>query len=175
MTAPFTVRAAPGDAPGLEARARALATPAGGRDAERWALVRFTLGGTPYAVELELLECAVTRLGTTGPLAGAPAGIRGLAFVDSVPHVAVDLLQRTSGVARDLAALALAPALVLRSEEGASAVCVEGPLELIDAPRPTSRPAVEGPLELAGRLDDGTLVLSSRWLLAWVASLGEGA
>ncbi|MDP1822802.1 MAG: hypothetical protein Q8L48_06160 [Archangium sp.] len=172
MTASLVVRVAPGDVAGLEARARDLSNPAGSGTAERWALVRFTLGGAPYAVELALLECVVTRLGTAGPLAGAPAGIRGLAFVDSVPHVAVDLVHRTSGVERELAALSQAPALVLRSEESASAVCVEGPLELVDAPRPASPSLAEGPV--AGRLADGTLVLSSQWLLSWVASLGEG-
>lgn len=175
MRAPLAVRAAPGAEAGLEERARELANlPQAGGD-ERRALVRFALGGTPYAVDLALLERVVTRLGTTGPLAGTPPAIRGLAFIDSVPHVAMDLLERTTGATRSLEALAQAPALVLRRDEGARAVCVEGPLELLDAPRAALGPTGDASrsLELEGRLPDGTLVLSGQWLLAWAASVEE--
>lgn len=177
MSARFEVRVAPGAEAGLEARARALASPPEAVTAALRPLVKFALDGTAYAVDLALLERVVTRLGPTGPLAGAPAAIRGLAFIDSVPHVAVDLLEHTTGAARSLEALAAAPALVLRREEGARAVCVEGPLELMDAARAPLRPAQDeaaGALEVEGRLPDGTLLLSGPGLLAWAAALEEG-
>jgi len=177
MRPPRTVRFAPRAEPELAARARALAAPAAaGEEGASRALVAFTLAGARYAVELGLVERVVARLGLAAPLAGAPAGLCGLAFIDGMPHLLVDFLEQLTHRTRSLEQLALAPALVLQADTGALALCVEGPLELVDAPRLLAgdgAPATSA-LGLSGRLPDGTLVLTSAWVLEWAASLRGG-
>ena len=168
-----------GIAEGLQARAKLLAEEAGAGDEEApKVFVTFCLDGDRYAVELDMVDRAVVRLGNVVALAGATGGVRGVAFIGNLPHVVLDLEQRFAGASRKREDLALAPALVLRAVNARVAVAIAGPVELTEASAAPIRSAKDtltehegAAFELSHQLPDQALVLSSVWLRRWTSAL----
>ncbi len=156
----------------LEDRARrlALSEPATAATGARLTLVAFRLLGHALAVEASGVRIAQPLAGKVTPLAGAPAGVAGLALVESAPTLVVDLA-RALGQPRSRGALASAPLLCLVGADPV-AVAVEGPLELLDVDGwlPLD-PRLQRPhdMALAGRVPDGPFVVEAGWLAATVA------
>jgi chemotaxis signal transduction protein len=174
----FRFEVAPSNVTLLEERARQLSTPddaAESLEASTMA-VSFQLGPARFAVDMEQLVRAVTRLGTVAVLPHAAPGIRGVAFVDGVPHLIFDLCERAIGAARPLGAICAGPALLVRHDKRAIAIAVDGPLDLLPV-RASAASALDeqdiASLRIAGRLEDGTLRLSPSWFRTLVDSLGE--
>jgi len=159
----------------LEACAARLAAPPESADfGEQGQHVTFVLGGARVAVAQALIERVVPRLGAVHPLAGAPLGTAGLAWLGLRPAVVIDA-ERACGLTRSTAALKSVPALLLRSGE---ALAVTGPVELVegDLEETVEQGAwAEGSVRLCGRLADGAFVIDGEWLETFVQSArGEG-
>ncbi|MHB8874742.1 MAG: hypothetical protein ACYC8T_13720 [Myxococcaceae bacterium] len=164
----------------LEERARLLAHPAEDEEAAERELtvVGFFLGESACAIELARVDKAVPRLGEVEPLAGAPNAVRGIAFIDNLPRLVVDLQAVTSAHPRSLQEIAAAPALVMRWDATVLAVSVGGPLELMEGrlaarARPSDAPGL-GSIELSAQLTTGVMVISDGWLQRWAAAIAAG-
>lgn len=139
------------------------------------ALIRFRLQGAAYALEMSAVDQVVSRVGEVEEIAGAPSLVRGMAFIDNVPHAVIELAHTVGAAPQALSAVAECPALVLSRSEGALALTVEGPVEMQEVAGLRLEDHAAGwgnRLEVAGRMDDGTLVISSAWLQSFRRSLG---
>jgi chemotaxis signal transduction protein len=169
---PRTVKVAAGAEERLQAAARSL-TETGADESASQLLVQFGLGGEPHAVELWMVERAVTSFPEIVPLAGAPARVCGAAFLEGVAHIVVDLLEATGRPRRKLEILQHSPALVVDREGVPLALAVEGPLELAEVSGTwrASTSSASG-VGVAGRLPSGVLVLASEWLRQFITEVG---
>jgi chemotaxis signal transduction protein len=173
----FRFEVTPSDVGLLEARAKQLSIAAevDSLDESRMA-VTFQIGSGRFALDMELLDRAVTRLGTVAALPHAGSAMRGVAFVDGVPHLVFDLCERTLSAPRSLTAISAGPALLVRDHTRPLAIAVDGPLDLLPV-RSNAASALDeqdvASVRIAGRLEDGTLRLSPSWFLALVDGLGE--
>jgi chemotaxis signal transduction protein len=174
---PTRVRAASGALEVLEERARQLAQAEVAEGEQEHALIRFRLEGVAYAVEMSAVDRVVSRLGEVEGIAGAPGRVRGVAFIDNVPHAVVELAHALGGAPRPLDALAESPALILSRSDGALALTVDGPLEMQEvAGLMLAQHTVErrDNIEVTARLEDGALVVSRDWLKRFLIALGQG-
>ncbi len=176
------VRVIPQDADTLEQRARELARPAVDEGAESDArltpLVTFRLGGLRCAIGASVVERALARIGAPVPVSNLGGGERAIAFVDERPVPVVDLAGTVAGAPRPVGRLAGSAAFIVATRAGPVAVAVDGPLELAEERLAETALAdegatAEGAVRIAGRLADGTTVLSAEWLVHWGA--GEQA
>lgn len=135
--------------------------------------VQFGLPGGLYAVELSLVERAITHFGEVVPLANASRRIRGTAFLDGVPHVLIDLQEAVGALPRALRELERSPALVMNHDGVPLALSVHGPLELTEMPftAGTTPSQEQSGVEIAGQLPNGVLVLAPHWLRSLLAGL----
>jgi CheW-like domain len=161
----------PGDEARLATQARAVARGALAlaEDRATVAVVTFTIGGQACAMEASAVERAVARLGPIASVPQAGGGARLVAWVDEQPVAVTDLATLAGLPPRTVVALAQAPALLLATPAGASAVAVEGPLELAESRLDlVAGPALDGlpGLCLAGRLEGGAALLAAPWLVA---------
>ncbi len=169
---PKTVRVADGSRARLEEAARALAGDAAAQEESSVLLVQFGLGGEPHAVELGVVERAVTHFPEVVPLAGTRGKVKGTAFFDGVAHVVVDLLEGTGRPPRSLEEIERSPALVVDREGVPMALAVEGPLELAEVPAGWAAKAVAGEgVGVAARLPNGVLVLATEWLRQFISEV----
>ncbi len=171
---PPPLRIDPGDEARLRTQAHRLAAGAAadGPSARPLEVVTFRLGGRPCAVEGRAVARAVTRLGPLVEVPQAGGGARPVAWVDEQPLAVTDLAAAAGLPPRPPAALAHAPALLVASAGGLSALAVEGPLELGEAALAAAAgPALEGlpGPALAGRLEGGAALLEAGWVLAQAA------
>ena len=153
----------------LEERAAALARGEDvGVEEERQAFVEFAIGEARCAVELAAVSKAVVRLGTVVKIAGAPDRVCGVAYVSNLPHVVLDLRRSIGNELAGPHMLSASPALVMRKDGRQVALSVDGPLDLVES---FIRHRAEGGAQVepvAGRLSDGSLLLSTAWLEKWV-------
>ncbi len=168
---PKSISVVPGAQERLRAAARALETEAVVEEAPQL-MVQFGLGGTAYAVELSAIDRAITQFGEVIPLPGAPASIRGTAFLDGVPHVVADLLEAAGHPRRALDVLERSPALVVHREGVPLAIAVEGPLELTEvAVSGVSAATSRNGVGVAAKLPNGALLLATDWLRQFIAGV----
>ncbi len=170
------VRIVPQDADTLEQRARKLASAVDDearKDAQSIPLVTFRLGVLRCAIGASVVERAVARIGAPVPIATVAGGERAITFVDERPVPVADLAGTVAGAPRKAHRLAGTAALLVATRDGPVAVSVDGPLELAEERLAETVPAddggEEGAIRLAGRLADGTSVLSAEWLVRWAA------
>ena len=164
------------DAEALEERARALAAPAADgeapADARAVPFVTFGLGAVRCAIGASVVERAVARISALVSVPVAGGGERAIAFVDERPVPVADLAGMAAGAPRPADRLAGSAALLVATRDGTVAVSVDGPLELAEERMAATAladdgEAREGSIRLAGRLADGTSVLSAEWLVRW--------
>jgi chemotaxis protein histidine kinase CheA len=151
----------PADVAVLEDRARQLAQGQAAPAVEdRRLVVRFQLGGQPWAVESRELQHALAQIGPVIRVPGDGGRGRLVAFFHERPLPVFDLDELVEQ-GRSPERLARAPALVLRDEEGPIACAVEGPLDLAELAVTHTAAAFALralALPLAGRLSDGAML-----------------
>lgn len=174
MTAPIrpVAKVLPRDREILEQRARLLSAadevPEGEGDAIR--AVAFRLRGAPAALDAAVVQRTVTRLEGTIAVPLADGSERAVAFVEEHPLAVVDLAGFATGTPRRAADLLGSPALVVAAPEGAVAVAVDGPLDLLEERLVASLAPGEvggGGIRIAGRLSGGASLLDPTWLVEW--------
>lgn len=164
----------------LEERARLLGESGIGVDdlEQERPLIRFRLDGATYAVEMGAVDQVVSRVGVVEEIAGVPALVRGVAFIDNVPHAVMELSHTVGCPPQALSVVAECPALILSRSDGALALTVEGPLEMQEVAglrlEEKGGSGRRDRLEVAARLDDGALVISTAWLKSFRSALGQG-